>query len=430
MSKLDVFSTFQPLDLKLIKSEDGGKVYKISGIATTEHTDTAGEIILQNGIDWSYCLSSGSFNYDHSNLPAHILGAPQSVQMVKHNGKSATKISGILYGDKQIVKDLVENVKLMRSTKSGRSLGFSIEGQVIQRDNKNPKIITRAKVLNVSLTHQPANQEATVQLVKNILANMENKESMNKSEYDDLPMTYKQSKMLEEYSLKLCDLLKSLPMDADLPEWVQSKITKALDYLQASYHYLEIEMKEGMMDKDVNPDYLESLEEESVVAPQDVEPPAYDRDNDYPQDFEMEKGYKRKSDDEMDKMDRKQMIEYARFLEGISKEMIEYEDGESPESKAKKLLEVHPELKDPEIMAEIHSQMDKMSDMSAIQPESLEDDVASEAPQMNMGEEDKKEDEEDELSLEELKRLIEEMLKLNLPVEMIKEKIDKYGYGK
>jgi len=429
MSKLDVFSTFQPLDLKLLKSEDGGKVYKISGIATTEHEDTAGEIILQNGIDWSYCLKSGSFNYDHSNLPGHILGAPQRIKSVKHNGKAATEISGILYGDKQIVKDLVENVKLMRSTKSGRSLGFSIEGQVISRDNRNPKIITRAKVLNVSLTHQPANQEATVQLVKNILANMENKTDMNKnSEYHDLPMTYKQSKMLEDYSMKLCALLKSMPMDADLPEWVQSKITKSLDYLQVSYHYLEQEMKEDMMDKDVSPEYLDSLEEESVVSPEDVDAPEYDRDNNYPQDFEMEKGYKYKTDEEMDKMDRKQMVEYARFLEGLKKEKIDYEDGESPESKAKKLLEVHPELKDPEIMAEIHSQMDKMSDMSAIQPESLEDDeqpLASEDTSMNMGEPDE-EKSYDKMDDEELKKLIEEMIKLGLPVDVMKEYIDKY----
>lgn len=401
MSKLDVFSTFQPLDLKLIKSEDGGKVYKISGIATTEHVDTAGEVILQNGIDWSYCLRSGSFNYDHSNLPGHILGAPQSVEKVKHNGKSATKISGILYGDKQIVKDLVENVKLMRSTKSGRSLGFSIEGQVMERDSKNPKIITRAKVLNVSLTHQPANQEATVQLVKNILATMENKAEMNKSEYEDKPMSLRQSKMICDYAEKMVALLESKPDDVDLPEWVQSKITMSKEYMQASYHYLEEELQ-----KDVSPEYLDGLEEESVVSPEEVEVPAIDRDNDFPQSFEMQKGYKY-SKEEMDKMDRKEIYEYVRFLEGLKKEQCETHKEEDCEEC-----------------------MDKQSDLSPIQPESLEDSIADEGPKMNMGEDDEKEEEKEGLSMEELKRLLEEMLKLNLPVEVIKQQIDKYGYDK
>ncbi len=401
MSKLDVFSTFQPLDLKLIKSEDGGKVYKISGIATTEHIDTAGEVILQNGIDWSYCLRSGSFNYDHSNLPGHILGAPQSVEKVKHNGKSATKISGILYGDKQIVKDLVENVKLMRSTKSGRSLGFSIEGQVMERDSKNPKIITRAKVLNVSLTHQPANQEATVQLVKNILATMENKAEMNKSEYEDKPMSLRQSKMICDYAEKMVALLESKPDDVDLPEWVQSKITMSKEYMQASYHYLEEELQ-----KDVSPEYLDGLDEESVVSPEEVEVPDIDRDNDFPQSFEMQKGYKY-SKEEMDKMDRKEIYEYVRFLEGLKKEECDTHKEEDCEEC-----------------------MDKQSDLSPIQPESLEDSIADEGPKMNMGEDDEKQEDKEGLSMEELKRLLEEMLKLNFPVEVIKQQIDKYGYDK
>jgi hypothetical protein len=422
MSKLDVFSKFQPLTLNLNK-DDEKETIDIEGIATTEHQDSAGEIILQDGIDWSYCLKNGAFNYDHQNEPRFIVGAPQSVNRIKHRGKNATSIKGILYAKKQIVKDLVENYKAMKSAGDIRQLGFSIEGQVLARDNKNPHIITRAKVLNVSLTHQPCNTEATVALVKSILTDMEKTETMEK-QYDDLPMTYKQSKMLEDYSEKLCALLKSMPMDADLPEWVQGKITKALDYLQAAYHYLEVEMQEEM-DKDID-----ALREEVVDAPEDVEPPLYDRDNDYPQSFEMEKGYY-KSDEEMDKMDRQQMMEYARFLEGLKKEKIDYEDGEDPKSKAQKLLEIHPELADPEIMAEIHSQMDKMSDLSPIQPESLEDDeqpLASEDMNMEpMDKEDMPEVEMPEgLSPEELKQLILGMLEMGLPVDKMQEYIKQY----
>lgn len=446
MSTLDVFSKFQP-GLTLIKSDDD--TYKIEGIATTEHEDSHGEIIKQDGLDFSYCLKSGCLNYDHKNEPKYILGAPTEVNRVVHNGKPATAVKGILYSQKQIVKDLVENFKVMKDAGGVRKLGFSIEGQVLSRDKKNPNIITRAKVLNISLTHNPANTEATIALVKNILSDMEDKENMpeeiNKSEDDDLPMTYRQSKLLEDYSMKLCQLLKSLPMDADLPEWCQSKITKALDYIQAAYHYMDVEMGEDMdkakveyeedesaeskarkllelhpelldpelmaeihrlMSKDVSPEYLNNLKEEAVVAPEAAPVPSMDRDNDYPQSFEMNKGYK--SDEEMDKMDRKELYEYARFLEGLMKEQDEDEDAE------------------------------KMSDLSALQTESLEGAGPEPEPKelasadMNIGmpedEEDDMDKEQDELNADELKDLIEGLLRLGMDVKVIKEYIDKYSH--
>jgi len=397
---LDVFSKFQPLSINLSK-DDSKETIDIEGIATTEHQDTSGEIILQSGLDWSYCLKNGSFNYDHSNLPGHIVGAPTEIKQMVHNGKPATSIKGVLYAKKQIVKDLVENYKAMKSAGNIRKLGFSIEGQVLARDSKNPHIITRAKVLNVSLTHQPCNTEATVAMVKNILSNIEKEEKMSeeltKSDANlDLPMTYDQTKLLCDYAQKMKELLESLPESYDLPEWLQSKITKSLDYMQSSYHYLEIESKEEKMemDKDVNPDYLESLEEESVVSPEKVVPPAIDRDNDYPQSFEMEKGYY-KTDEEMDKMDRKQMIDYARFLEGLVKE----------------------------------------SDLSPIQPQSLEDDDKPLASQdMNMGESDEEEPEieleVEGLSPEQLKELIMGMLQMKMPVSEMMSYIKRYSKDK
>jgi len=384
MSKLEVFAHWRPLEKSNIIMSKDGKTYFIKGIASTEHVDQHDEIILQDGLDFSYALKSGHFNYDHKNDPKYILGAPQKISKVSHNGKKATEIEGILYADKQIVKDLMENISVMKNTNSGRNLGFSIEGQVLARDKRNPHIVTRAKVLNISLTHTPANPEGTVALVKNILANKET-ETMNKSdEYNDVPMSLDKSKLLAEYSSKMVQLLSMLPEDADLPEWCQAKIIKACDYMQAAYHYLDIEMKEGPLGKDVNPNYLESLEEESVVAPHSVEPPSQTRDDDYRTDANMDKAVK---DDLMD-YDR-----YKRFVDMLSKmyekmymklEKDEDEEDESIEDMLEDIVEEYPELKDPEVMSMLHDMLSKMyhkmrdykkmSDMSAIQPQSLEDD--------------------------------------------------------
>lgn len=311
MSKLDVFSSFQPLSIDLSKEADDDKdTIEIEGIATTEHEDTAGEIILQEGLDWSYCLKNGSFNYDHSNEPKFIVGAPQSVRKLTYNGKAATSIKGILYAGKQIVKDLIENFKAMKSAGDIRKLGFSIEGQVLQRDNKNPNIITRAKVLNVSLTHNPCNTEATVAMVKSILANIEEEETKD---------------------------------------------------MEKSYSY---------------------------------------------------------TDEDLDKMSSKELVDYIRFLEGLKKE-------EEPEEEAVEDSEC--ECGD---CPECNKELDKQSDMSAIQPQDLEDDVIA-SSDMNIGYEEEPEDleledQQDVLSREDIKALVLEMLKMDLPIEKVIEKLKEY----
>jgi len=425
MSKLDVFSSFQPLNLDLSKADDDKDTIEIEGIATTEHEDTAGEIILQDGLDWSYCLKNGSFNYDHSNEPKFIMGAPQSVKKLVHNGKPATSIKGVLYARKQIVQDLVENYKAMKSAGDIRQLGFSIEGQVLTRDNKAPHIITRARVLNVSLTHNPCNTEATVAMVKNILANIEKEEEMVKSEYDDQPMSYRQAEQLKEYSDKLCLLLDSMGEDADLPEWVQSKITKALDYVQSSYHYLESEdkkEKEELMDKaEIKYEDGESPESKAKKL-LDIHPELGDEEIMAEIHRLLSKKY---SDEEMDKMDSKQLIEYIRFLEGLKKEYMDYDSGCDDCEDCEGDCADCPKCRE-------RMEMDKQTDYSPIQPESLEGgELASEG--MNIGYEDGMvedldlEDQEDVLSREDLKALIIEMLKMGLPIEKILEKIKEYS---
>lgn len=174
MKNLDVFAQWSPINLDLIKAEDNDKKsYYIEGIASTENVDTSGEVIKQDGLDWSYAIKNGCFNYDHQNDAKNILGAPTAIAKTFVEGTKATIIKGILYGTKQIVKDLIENMQAMKAAGNPRQLGFSIEGQVISRDPKNPKIITRARVLNCAITHTPCNTDAVVSMVKNVLGQIE-----------------------------------------------------------------------------------------------------------------------------------------------------------------------------------------------------------------------------------------------------------------
>lgn len=417
MNKLDVFAQWTPFSLDLSKSDDGKKVYQIEGIASTENMDTAGEIILQDGLDWTYALKNGAFNYDHSNTPENILGAPTEIAKTYVEGKKATIIKGVLYATKQIVQNLIENVKAMKAAGGVRQLGFSIEGQVIARDPKNPKIITKAKVLNCAITHTPCNTDAVVNMVKNVLAqetlekyemiskpyknqiairlqdptkysyfrrvdvpethhwakqygkgnvsyiygmnkktgnleiqairitvdspnqyslqeikdyiksrglsiikiempqdykkgikmkakykkeyaiepeemqddsmNEESDDSMNEDsdesmerEYSDLHTSQHYADLLVQYAIQMQKLLKVLPKDFDLPEWVQAKLVIATDYIHNSYHYLEHEIQEQL---DVMQQGWKQYEKglETEMQSQTVDPMKFDDGDDY-----------------------------------------------------------------------------------------------------------------------------------------------------
>ena len=50
---------------------------------------------------------------------------------------------------------------------------------------------------------------------------------------------------IAKYAIKLHDMLKNVSEEQGLEGWVQSKITKAADYIGAVYHNLDYEMKFG-----------------------------------------------------------------------------------------------------------------------------------------------------------------------------------------
>ena len=385
--KLDVFSQFTPFDLT--KASKDGETYKIEGIASSEAIDESGEIIKQEGLDWSYCLKTGAFNLDHKNDPKYILGAPTEVYNTEINGVKATGIKGILYASKQIVKDVFETATAMKSS-GVRKMGFSIEGKVIARDPRNPRIITKAKVLNVSITGNPCNQTATIEMIKNIMGNMSEDEkteflseenNMKKSDaYADVPMSYDQSKLLVEYSQKMVELLGGMPEDLDLPEWVQSKITRAVDYMQAAYHYLDIEMKEEMMARG----YMDKMQEDKPmpkVEEGDDEGatqtpsapgihPTMDEDNDYrtqdkPEGYpvvskeegsmaplaeESLEGKKDEDEDDDESMDG------SMDGEELASEDYDLSDAELRQL-VMRILKEYPELSDKKVMALIHDIM-------------------------------------------------------------------------
>ena len=162
------FSAWTSIDLSKddnVKNDE--KLGFVKGIVSSEIEDQAGDIIKQDGLDWSYFMDKGYFNWEHQSGPENILGYP--TKLVR--GESDTSVEGYLFLDRPKAKDAYDMAKILKDVQAPRSIGFSIEGQVIERDKENQNIITKAKILNVSVTAHPCNPDA--KLMVKAIAEME-----------------------------------------------------------------------------------------------------------------------------------------------------------------------------------------------------------------------------------------------------------------
>lgn len=155
--------------IDLTKAEidkDKPQTAKIAGVISTDEVDLQGERVLQKGLDFSYFLKKGVFNYEHQSGASNLLGYPTKVTQ----RKGYTEVEGVLLLDKPKARDIFETASAMRKAGGHRTLGFSVEGQVIERDPENPKIVTKARVINCAITSNPINPDTSLELIKSVAA--------------------------------------------------------------------------------------------------------------------------------------------------------------------------------------------------------------------------------------------------------------------
>lgn len=164
---IDVFSRWVPLSLDPLEKgreegdEDAAKAL-IGGVCSTRDMDLEGEVIEQGGLDWDYFLDRGWFNHEHQQGPSAVLGHPINVERLDDE---RTRVEGYIYLDKQLGRDVVETARAMKKAGGDRSLGFSVEGQVLLRDPQNKKRVLKARVLNVAITAHPVNPHTNLELI-------------------------------------------------------------------------------------------------------------------------------------------------------------------------------------------------------------------------------------------------------------------------
>lgn len=180
MTNIDLFSVWAPIDIaKANGDSDEPLKGPIAGIVSTDAEDLQGDRIIQSGCDWDYFLRRGWLNYEHQQGPEHILGYPTAVKSATlANGKQATKIEGYLLLDRPRAKEVYEAARSIQKATGDleRTIGFSVEGQVMERDAKDPKIITKARILNVSVTAHPVNPDARLEVLARSLLALDGKD--------------------------------------------------------------------------------------------------------------------------------------------------------------------------------------------------------------------------------------------------------------
>lgn len=176
------FQFFAPLSFFEKASAPQGQRRRIAGIISTEVKDKQDEVLLQRGLDFSPFVKSGWFNDNHSKKTTDVLGYPDGDvkrfkkgdvlpdgQVAKSNG---TWAEGYLLEtpEAERVWTLAQALK-----KSGdkRRLGFSIEGQVLERTGPGGKTVAKAIVRNVAITNCPVGEDTRLEVLAKSLARIE-----------------------------------------------------------------------------------------------------------------------------------------------------------------------------------------------------------------------------------------------------------------
>lgn len=160
------------VDPSLSGDEAESPVAPITGLVTAGGKDFEGEFLDQDGLDWDYFKKSGWFNYEHQPGIENIIGYPDRSKDVERcvdeDGNDATRVHGFLLLGTERGRKVYEVAKALYKAGAGRQIGFSVEGQVLERDHRNPKQVKKAKVRNVAITAHPVRDTARFEMVKSL----------------------------------------------------------------------------------------------------------------------------------------------------------------------------------------------------------------------------------------------------------------------
>lgn len=294
----DTFSTWTAIDLDKGVNGEGEEAVSpkayIAGVISSDAVDLQGDKIVQEGMDWSYFLKRGWLNWEHQQGPENIVGVPTSVEPVTlAGGKKAAYLKGYLLLNRPKAKEIMETAKALSSAGSDRKIGFSVEGQVLARDPQNPKVITKARILNVSVTAHPVNPDAnTLELIARSMDSANSARAVAEHILKMHPEVARKEVLMEllnlidgkkEYKSEVGYQTGATPSSGSLSALVPQSIDEELSYakgldmegikekLQAASISLELEVEDDSMDdSEDGEDGEDSMDESEAEQPNSI----------------------------------------------------------------------------------------------------------------------------------------------------------------
>lgn len=159
------FKFFCPVGvIQKAKDKEGNEIMRLGGIASTMDKDSDGEFLDPTGFDITEFKKSGVVNWHHQskNSPAAIIGEPHKAEIRKDGFYVETD----LYPNSKLAQEVYEVAQVMALDSKTRRLGYSIEGTVVERDEDNPKIVKKAIITGLAITHMPKNAQTFADIIK------------------------------------------------------------------------------------------------------------------------------------------------------------------------------------------------------------------------------------------------------------------------
>lgn len=154
---------FIPMDIEssLRKSNEEGKgeQWYVRGYASTPDLDLQGDIVQPSGIDIEYFKKHGWLNYEHKQDAKYAIGTPTDNCYIDF--QKGLFVEAKLFQDNPFAQEMWALANSLQKSGDERKLGFSIEGGIRKRNERDNRIVEELIIKNVAITKSPANPNAT-----------------------------------------------------------------------------------------------------------------------------------------------------------------------------------------------------------------------------------------------------------------------------
>jgi len=170
------FKFYTPVEIRKAKDKDGNHIMRLGGIASTMDEDSDGEFLDPSGFEITEFETVGVVNWHHQakDKPSTIIGEPAVAEIRKDGFYVETD----LYPSSATAQEVYELAEVLERDSKTRRLGYSIEGVVLERasdDKTHPdyKIVKKAQITGLAITHMPKNANTFAQIIKGHVDNID-----------------------------------------------------------------------------------------------------------------------------------------------------------------------------------------------------------------------------------------------------------------